>query len=307
MSKSKFDPEVYVALREAGKTNYDIAQKLGVDEASVRRGLRRANYQPYLLTPSFISAMAVQLEVPLRIDVASGGGAVVADFHHPLTNYTLVNQFIDQARDSKNTKFCAIIGDWFNVDYLSAFDSKQDEADAMRELYGSQETMERLLDTFETIYITWGNHDARFHKALGYKVAFTRAMQMLFSPMEKSLLDRIVFTNLDHLWLDTPRGAFFACHPKSYSQVPLTQGRKLASKYLCNVLTGHSHHSAIGHDVSGKFVIAELGGFFDATKTEYLQRSTAFPNWQNGWSFIDKQGYLHMEAEGWSVGRRGAG
>lgn len=248
--------------------------------------------------------MECTLDVPLRIDVSQGGGAVVSDFHHPLTNYSLVNQFIDQARDTGNTTFMAVIGDWFHVDYLSSFDSKQEQASAMKELYGSQETMERLLDTFGTVYLTWGNHDARFQKALGYKVQFVRAMQMLFSELPSELKSRLVFTNLDHLWLDTPRGPYYACHPKAYSSVPLTNARRMASKHLSHVLTGHSHHCAIGHDVSGKFVCAELGGFFDVSKTEYLLRSTTFPTWQNGWSFIDSQGYLHMEAEGWSVGSR---
>jgi hypothetical protein len=37
--KPKFSPEVYAALRDAGMTNRQMARELGVNEASVRRGL----------------------------------------------------------------------------------------------------------------------------------------------------------------------------------------------------------------------------------------------------------------------------
>ena len=35
----KFEPKVYAALKRAGYSNREIAQQLGVDESSVRRGL----------------------------------------------------------------------------------------------------------------------------------------------------------------------------------------------------------------------------------------------------------------------------
>lgn len=41
MSERKFPPEVYKAYKDAGLTNYEIADILQVDESTVRRGLRR--------------------------------------------------------------------------------------------------------------------------------------------------------------------------------------------------------------------------------------------------------------------------
>jgi len=231
---------------------------------------------------------------------------VTADWHHPLTNYGLVNTFIDHARDIEATNWLLVAGDWFNLDALSAFDFKQPTADMESELYGSTETMDRVLDSFDEVILSWGNHDARVHKALGYKVPFAQAMQMMFYDLDRSKLDRIRFTNLDNVWIDTPRGPYCVAHPKSYSSIPLTAARRMASKHLAHIITGHSHHTALGHDVSGTFVCAEIGGFFDAAKTGYLQRSTTFPCWQNGWGFIDRDGYLIVEGQGWSsrAGRR---
>lgn len=294
-------------MREQGLNNQQIADELGVSEAAVRRGLHKAKYKPYLVPTPLIRRLYVDLEKPLRIDVRkSGAGAVTADWHHPLANYPLINTFLDHVIDVGATNWLAVAGDWFHMDALSAFDFKQDGADLPAELLGSTETMDRVLDVFQEVYLSWGNHDARIHKALGYKVPFSTAMRMMFVDLDPAKLERIRFTNLDHVYIDTPRGPYYVGHPKAYSSVPLTNARRLASKHLSHVITGHSHHTALGHDVSGQFVTAEIGGFFDAKQTAYLQRSTTFPVWQNGYGFIDTDGYLTIEGQGWSsrMGRR---
>jgi hypothetical protein len=44
--KSKFSPSVYAALRDYGLSNRVIARELGVNESSVRRGLKSAPPSP---------------------------------------------------------------------------------------------------------------------------------------------------------------------------------------------------------------------------------------------------------------------
>jgi predicted phosphodiesterase len=308
LSKPKFQGATYVALRERGLNNQQIADELGVSEAAVRRGLHKAGFKPYLIPEPVIKRLDIALEKPIRLDVRKmGPGAITSDFHHPVTNYGLVNTFIDHARDIGAVNWLVVAGDWFNVDALSAFDYKQADADLTKEIYGSSQTMTRLLETFDKVILSWGNHDARVHKSLGYKVPFTTAMRMMFADLDPALFeDRIVLSNLDNVIVDSARGPLMVAHPKAYSSVPLTQARRLASKHLMSVITGHSHHTAIGHDVSGQFVAGELGGFFDKNKVEYLQRTTAFPNWQNGFGFIDRDGYPTIEGQGWSsrIGKR---
>jgi hypothetical protein len=290
-------------------TNYEIADLLGVDEASVRRGLRKAGYKPYLVPAGVIKDLQVNLEKPMRVDVKKlGPGAVTADWHHPLADYELINTFIDHARDIGATNWLVIAGDWFHIDSLSSFDRKQENANLEREIKASAMAMERVLQTFKRVFLSWGNHDARLHKALGYKVTFARSMRMLLADegLPQELLERIELSNLDHIWVDTPRGPYFVAHPRAYNQNPLTNARRIAAIRHANVITGHSHHTAIGHDPSGRFVCAEIGGFFDASKTEYLQRTTTYPLWQNGYGFIDSDGFLTVEGQGWSsrIGRR---
>jgi hypothetical protein len=43
-ARTKHDPSLYVELAEAGLNNQEIGDRLGVSEATVRRGLRRAGY-----------------------------------------------------------------------------------------------------------------------------------------------------------------------------------------------------------------------------------------------------------------------
>lgn len=304
MTKAKFDPSVYVALKDQGLTNREIGDKLGVDESSVRRGLHKAGYAPFKLPQSFINSMAVQLSsVPYVLD---GAGAVTADWHVPLTDFALVNTFLEHAVDIGATKYLVVAGDFWNQDFFSQFDFKQPSANFPTELFAGSEVIRRVLEVFDQVVISYGNHDGRLVKTVRYAVDFTTTMEWLFHDLEPELKQRLHFSNADYVEIHTPRGKYRACHPKQYSSVPLTAARRMASKYLCHVVTGHSHHTALGHDVSGQFTVAEIGGFFDASKTEYLQRSTAFPNWQNGYGFIDNDGYLIVEGQGWSsrVGRR---
>lgn len=291
-------------MRDSGMTNYEIARELGdVDEASVRRGLTKIGYKPYLLPTAFQKKLAVNLEMPIWINATRSGdgpGALASDFHLPLTNWGLVNEFIDHARDIKATNWCAIAGDFFNIDSLSQFDFKQPESTLHAEQYAGNTVMKKLLETFGKIYFSWGNHDARIHKALGYNVDFATAMKMMLFELSDEEMSRITFSNLDYITIHTAQGDCRVNHPKAYSATPLVQARKMASKYLCHIVNAHSHHTAISHDVSGKFVCAELGGFFQANKTMYLQRTTSFAEWQPGYGFIDNDGYLIVEGAGWS-------
>ena len=296
-----------MGLRESGLNNIQIAEMLDVDEASVRRGLRKAGFKPHLLPSYVVEQFDAVLDAPIRLDVRKDGpGAITADWHHPVTDYELVNTFIDHARDIGATNWLLVAGDWFNIDALSSFDSKQEDIGLPKELLASSTTLTKLLETFNRIVISWGNHDARVHKALGYKVPFSKAMRMLFEDVDNDLMERVELTNLDHVLIDSPRGEYLVAHPKSYNRKPLTSAIDLAAKELKHIVTGHSHHTALGHDRSATFTVAEIGGFFDTNKVQYLQRTTTHPKWQKGYGFLDRDGYLIVEGEGWSsrIGKR---
>jgi predicted phosphodiesterase len=294
VSSPKHDPSVYTALAETGLTNYDIADKLGVGEASVRRGLRKAGFTR-VLRPLPATARGDEfLDRPIR---HHGPIAVSADWHIPLVDYPYANRFLEHCRSEEITTL-AIAGDFFNHDALSSFDYKQASANLRTELREAQHIMESLVEQFNRIIFIWGNHDARFHKALQYQISFSSAMRLCFGELGEDALKKIEFSNLDHFWVNDET---YICHPKNYTQTPLSTARKLAGKVQANVITAHSHHAAMGFDVSGRFVCVEAGGFFDASRTAYLQRSTTFPTWAQGYSLIDADGHIAMYTPRWAA------
>lgn len=291
---AKHAPTVYVALAETGLNNQEIAEKLGVGETSVRRGLRKAGFQRFLRPLPATVHSDDFLDKPIR---HRGPIAVSADWHIPLVDYEYANRFLEHT-DELGITTLAIAGDFFNHDALSAFDYKQASANLRTELHEARHVMATLVEQFERIIFIWGNHDARFHKALQYQISFASAMRMCFGELGEAALSKIEFSNLDHFWVNDDT---YICHPKSYTQTPLSTARKLATKVRANVITAHSHHAAMGYDVSGQYVCVEAGGFFDTTKTAYLQRSTTYPTWAQGYALIDEGGLIHMFTPRWSA------
>lgn len=274
-------------------TNVEVGVHLGVSEAAVRRAFQ-GHHRPRL-------EHRVEIEKPVRLGLEHGDIALAGDLHVPLTNWRFLNRFLADMKAEK-VKTLGIPGDFWNADQASEFDYKQKAAGMADEKRIGTEVMTAMLETFDRVVFSWGNHDARYHKLLRYGLSFTETMRMLFCDVPDRLLERVTFTNLDHFWIDDGRfndTPWYVCHPKSYSSIPLTQARRLAAKHLCNVVTAHSHHHAVGHDVSGRFVCAEVGGFFDASVTEYLQRSTHFSNWQNGYAVVRADNTLEMRSDRW--------
>jgi hypothetical protein len=302
MARQKIAPEVYARWADTGESNRQIGRRLGVDESTVRRALSSIGYKRWELpvdSPEVASRFKFELDIPV---VHTGDVMITADWHIPLYDPCYVNEMIRTAR-AEELSSLIIGGDFFNFDALSQYDPKQLDAGLERELDEGLNVMNVLLETFDTIYYVWGNHDARMHKALGFSLQFKEAMKLVFGSLGEEALERMVFTNLDHMWVeDGEEGStpWYICHPRSYNSVPLTSARKLASKVNANVITNHSHHCAVGFGVDGQKIVAEGGGLFDKNKTAYLQRSTTYPTWVQGYSWL-KDGKLMVTSPGWSL------
>lgn len=304
MSRPKHEAQAYTDLADKGYGPSDIARQLGdVSEASVRRGLERAQRAGW--RPPRVESPRIEIEQPYRYNLERGGIAMTADFHFPLARYDLVERFLQES-EREGLKTLGVAGDLFHADHVSRFDYKQASAGIVDEQRTGTAFIDAAAEIYDEIIISWGNHDARYQKSLHYGLDFVRSMKMMLHEAKPESLAKIRWTNLDHFYVEKFPGAqgedlWYACHPKSYSSVPLTQSRRIASKMLCNVITAHSHHHSVGWDVSGRFVCAEIGGFFDRTVTEYLQRSTQFPNWQNGYGIIRPDAALEMRSERWML------
>ena len=303
MSKPKYLPAVYTALADEGYGPTEIARELGdVTEASVRRGLEKARKDGW--HPIIRPHTSITLEKPLRHVLATDGSlAVTADFHFPVTDYEFVNEFLAECAQ-RNVKKLLIAGDFLNMDALSRFDHKQESAGLNEEITMANKAMRLILNQFDDVYFTWGNHDARFHKAMGYKVDFATSMKMVFHDLTDAQKERLHISNLDHMVVDAyefpdlGEDKWFVCHPKTYSRKPLSTAMELAATKNMNIACAHSHHHAYGWDRSGRLRLVEVGGFFDREKVEYLQRTDSYPNWQNGYMILTESNELILRGRG---------
>jgi hypothetical protein len=221
------------------------------------------------------------LEQPLHL---KGDWAVTADWHVPLYDKKLVNKFLRDAKDYKNL---LIAGDFLNGDSLSQYMPKQRSAGLEKEIKEARKLMRILCQNFSYIVYLKGNHDYRYTKAAEYRESFVDSMRGVFDGVDRGKC-WLRFSNLDHCYLTSNNQKYFVAHPTSYSKNPLNNPSNIAEIKKCHTLTAHTHHCAMGWDPSGEYVIGELGGFFNISQTEYLQSTTTYPNWCNGYWFIRK-------------------
>ena len=220
------------------------------------------------------------LDKPLQL---KGDWAVTADWHVPLYDASLVNEFLQEAESYSNL---LIAGDFLNGDSLSQYYPKQKSAGLEKELSEARDLMEILCANFKNIVFIKGNHDYRYTKSAEYRESFVDSMKKAFEGIDKSG-SKLVFSNLDHCYLTSNKQKYFIAHPTTYSKSPLNNPLAISDVQKCHTLTAHTHHCAMGWSPCGEYVVGELGGFFNIPQTEYLQGTTTYPNWCNGYWFIN--------------------
>lgn len=234
------------------------------------------------------------MDKPIRLPLEDGV-MIAADWHLPLYSREWINRMLDDA-DKNNLRKIILAGDLFNFDSLSQYDPKQVTAGLQLELSEGKKISVMLDQIFDEVVYIWGNHDIRFARKLGHSIGFADSMKVVLPNVRN-----FSFSNLDHCYIDVDNDLpWYVCHPRSYNSVPLTSAIKLANKYNCNVVTAHSHHLAKGYGSDGVKKVVESGGLFDATKTAYLQASTTFPTWTNGYCYLTEDGEMHVKGKGFS-------
>ncbi len=292
---SKHPAETYIKIAEANPflSNKKIAEFLSVDEASVRRAFKKAGYRRGLIPVDAEKALQT-LDKPI---ILKGNVALMADVHNPLTDWKYVNRFVDDCVSSGITQvlFC---GDFWHCDQYGSYYPKQSGIQLEDEIPEGNKLMAYLLTYFETASFIKGNHDYRYVKGKNYKMSFVDAMLAAFAPLGQAR-DRITFSNLDHAIIDED-GGWYICHPPAYSRTPLAGSRAISVVQGMSVATAHSHHCARGFAPNGIHQAMELGGFFDAKRTAYLQTSSTFPKWTQGYAIM-QDGKMRLESPAWST------
>ena len=267
-----------------------------MDEKTVRRNLD-GRFRRDRIPADVLERYELELEKPLEVLAPA---MITADWHMPLFSPAWFNHMMETAEREK-IRTLVIGGDLFNMDALARHEPiAQGDRKGRRDMFKAEiavarSSMRVALEWFDQIYVIWGNHDFRFLRFLQYKTNFKTAMEILLG--DEIADERVYISNLDHLWVRPHKDApswesWYVCHPENYSKVPLSVARQLSPIHRANVITAHAHHFAYGHAVDGKMRVADAGGLFDHKLQGYLQRTATFPTHQNGYSWIDKDGFL---------------
>lgn len=306
-----FDKEIeeVVRLRDEHDLTFDqIAAQLGFSRSTAQRryavglvqealgeksnGASLPEIEPIEIkdVPDYIQEDREAIE-RFKPMVIVGDAMITADWHIPLHDPKMVNRLIAKSKEL-GIKQLLIGGDFFHMDSFGSYLPYQPEAAWSQEKYDANLIMKVLLKHFDAIFFTYGNHDYRVTKSIGFKHSFTECMENVFDTLTDEEWSKLYLSNLDYmLYIPDELGEreFRLCHPsKHFSSNPLVVPKKLATKYGCSIISGHSHHAAIGFAHNGWDLIIEPGGLYHKERTEYIQQSNANHEWVQGFvSFKD--------------------
>lgn len=280
--------------RQTASRRYKAGLLLTIDDIDVDLMDDRNIYIPEIQS-DFIAEDRHELErfKPLR---TVGDAIVTADWHIPLHDPVMVNAVIETAKET-NIKTLIIAGDLVHAETAGSYLPHQPEASQEQEEQDANIIIKTLLRTFDTIKLSWGNHDYRYSRATGYKHSFTECMRHLLRGLSEEELGRLCFSDLDYqeYWPLAGERKIRICHQENFSKVPLTVPKALAHIYGCGVIAAHSHHCAMGVAENGEDLIFEVGGLFHPARTEYIQRTTTNHNWVQGFIYF-KDGVPYIKS-----------
>ena len=255
MRIDNIDPALLVSLNSV-MTFEEIGKRFGMTRGKVA-GIVKRQKEKDLNRRKFDT---VALGTPFTLQ---GDFIIVGDVHVPTTDYDFASLVLVVAK-KQGVKRLIIAGDMFNMDAFSLYEavvaspSWREERDAARVLFHT------WLEWFDDIYVIMGNHDRRLQKWAGGQLDESDIFGMVTSS------DKVHVSNWGHLKVKTAQGDYMVTHSKEYSINQLTVANEMAQKYQCHMITHHEHHTAIGWDRYGRYVIVNNGGLFDQSKMAYV-------------------------------------
>ena len=227
----------------------------------------------------------------------TGDAITASDWHVPFQSKPLIAYLIKIAEKFKIKKLI-INGDFFNMDSFSSWVNKIRGHDWTQfELRQAAQMFTLLLDTFETIYITKGNHEDRFIKVVEGQLGMKDIVRMVSDAKAEK---RLIGSDYDYCLLNN---SYLVIHPKTYGG----QGGKVPAEVAAikhkHVISGHNHLWGIQFSKDGKYMGIDQGMAGDPKKIDYHQTSVSTaPAWQNGFTMIkDNYPYLfNLKMTDWS-------
>jgi hypothetical protein len=210
---------------------------------------------------------------------------VTSDYHIPHVNAAAIQTMLQYCRQNKIHDL-AIVGDFLDLECFGVWPRRKPPEHWTTERDIAKQYVNTFEKQFNHIYACCGNHEARLlHQTQGelslqdvYNMLMVNPKKWYITPEDYMILNRHIFGVIPWRF----------CHPRNYSQIPLRVARSLASKYLSNIVNTHGHFSCgPAKDVSGKFLVVDIGGLFNPKLIDYVLRTTTYPMLTPGWAVIE--------------------
>jgi predicted phosphodiesterase len=215
------------------------------------------------------------------LDIKCDNLLVCADIHAPYAHVEMIQKLIQIGEIYlKPPRTLVHVGDLVNFDAFSHYDLIDKQATPDKDLVSARLILNLLFQTFETVYLCIGNHDARFLRKLDW---FFQAQDLgnIFSSSFKLHVSPYPYCNI------TSNGTTFHCtHPASYSRVGKVPV-DLAVIHRKSVLSFHGHLFSLRAEPSGTDIGYDVGCMTKRNLHTYVRmRETTHPLWMAGFCMI---------------------
>jgi len=213
--------------------------------------------------------------------VKSDNVLVMADMHVPYHDSEWCSYVVHEAKRA-NIEECIIAGDLFDFSALSSFAKfitvNGDDEDITQEIGSAASFVSVLLDNFERVLFTLGNHEKRLSRSVGVRVR----VNLIKALLGKSFEERLKIEPYYYSIIESSTGKWRITHPKNSSVIPIRVAARMADKYRMHVVAGHGHDWGCATSVSG-FYAAACGACCDIARLDYVQlEDNLRPIMQNG-------------------------
>jgi Icc-related predicted phosphoesterase len=308
--------------KNEGKSDAEIAQKMGRPFASVNSKVTRLRQDGKLPKPSKVppSAYPKLTEAPKL----EGDWVIFPDLEAPFHHSEFVNRVIDLAHTWGINKGI-LAGDFLHLQSLSKWGAawetnapsdKQDkllefmarlegdekdegmelleeigiigEPDTFSNEIGNAKAVAKAMSDFDKVVYVMGNHDERLVRTL-QKGLSTSTLGDLLRTDEKWQISPYYFCTVD-----TPQGQFRITHPRGAGQ---NEARNMVNQFHCHVMAAHSHRWSATRDQSSKYWAIHMGHCVDEERLAYVQQRDAKRDTHALGAVILRDGYPHLLSE----------
>jgi hypothetical protein len=256
------------AMKEAGISNKDIADRAGVSEKLASYHLKDIAPLSDLIDilPSYPKEM---LRIPDRPCM------LTADWHVPYYDPKWLRRLV-KVSQRLGVKDLAIVGDFADESCVARFVRLEQKVGFNDEMKAVLFLLRTLLLLYDDVWWCYGNHEDRLPQALHGQDMLPAATDIV----AKDSPGRLHTTNMKTMLL----GDWRLEHPKKFSPDAAKVAAQCAAITHTNVACAHGHHFGSRYDVSGQYLGIDLGGLFDVSRQEYLFKTgaTTLPTWNPG-------------------------